>query len=126
MIKRVCLHIAPGQWQDAKDVFERGEHGSVIVDGMVNGGSGDQRRDDDSRHAHSQLCKVEAVATVFWIGRCITGSDGLWRRYVVIKSAVFVVGDDQDAAFPVRRTAYSFVDLLNQGLATRDIIFGML
>src|SRR5579859_310587 len=99
MIERVGQHIAPGQWPQAKDVFEGSEHGSVIVDSMVDGSPGKQWRDDDSRHADAQLCKVEAVATIFWIGGCITGGDGLRRRHVVIKTTVFVVGDDQDAAF---------------------------
>ena len=50
----------------------------------------------------------------------------MWWRYVVIKSPVFVVGDDEHTVFPVGRVTNRLVNLLYQHLTACNIILWML
>src|SRR5207244_1332410 len=73
-----------------------------------------------------QLCKIKGKQAVFWIGWLISRSNGLRRRHMVIKSSMLIIGDDEQAAFPVGRVPKRLVNLLEKRLSPCDIIFWML
>src|SRR5689334_12597876 len=102
MVERIGLPVAFGQGQQAEDMLDRSKGRCMIVNSVIDDTPGNQRRDDEGRNAHPQLRKVEVVAVIFRVGDWVAGSDGARRRYMVIKTAMFVVGDDQHAMFPVR------------------------
>ena len=70
----------------------------MIIGGMVNHSFGNEGRDNYGRNANPQLFKIKVIVVVFWVGNGIAGSDGLRGRDMIIKPAMFIVGDDQDAA----------------------------
>src|SRR6266516_3357046 len=65
VVERMRVLVALRQWEHAKNLLERGERRGVIVHGMVDGAPGNERRDDDGRHAHTQLREIEGKAAVF-------------------------------------------------------------
>src|SRR4051794_4279663 len=101
VIQRVCQLITFSQWLQAKNVFNGGKCRCVVIHGMIDGVPGNERRYDYSGDAHTQLLKIEREEVVFWISRLISRSNSLWWMHVVIKSPVFIIGDDQHATFPV-------------------------
>ncbi len=126
MIERIGVLIALGEGEQAKDLLHSGECRSMIVDRVIDDSARNKWGDDDSRYAHAQLCEIKSIAVIFWVGRFISWGYGLWRRDMVIKAAVFVICDDEQAIFPVWRVPNRLVNLLEQGLAACNVILRML
>src|SRR6266568_1884679 len=120
------LLIAPGQGQQAKNMLNSGKDRCVIIHAMVNDSPWNQGRYNNGGNPHSQLCKIKRKVAIFWIGRRISRSDGLWRRHMIIKSPVLIIGDDEHAAFPVGRGSDRLVNRLEKRLASCDVVFWML
>src|SRR5437868_2814308 len=93
---------------------------------MVDNSPGNEGRYNDSRYTNAKLLKIKVIVVVFWISNRIAGSHGLGRTNMIIKSAMFVVGDNENAVCPVGRVADSLINSFQEFLTTRDIILWML
>src|SRR3984957_9939086 len=84
----------------------------------------DIRGDQKGRDADSEA--IETKSRLAWIAlrirrRCIP-----WRRYVIIASAVLVIGDQQERPSPVFACADSLIDIVNELLSKPYVMRWML
>jgi hypothetical protein len=83
----------------------------------IHGAFGDQRGDQHGRPADAEIGEIKPFFTRRAVAR---------RRYMVIVPAMFIVGDDQQSRAPGLASAYRVMDVVDELLAFRDIIVGVL
>ena len=119
--------VAGGERWQAPAQLDRLEHRGVVDRRAARGhavdrAGRDQRRDQDGGDPDAEPGEVEAELA----GAAVRRRGARGRRHVVVAPAVLVVGDDQQRLVPARPAAQRLVDLLDQRLAERDVVVGVL
>src|SRR5580693_6677705 len=98
----------------------------MVIDGMVDDPFFDQRRDDDRRNPDSQLAKIKGLLSRRGVDGIVARWRGRRRQDMIIKSTMFIEGDEQHRVGPYGRYASDgLVYLFDQLLTFPDIIEGM-
>jgi hypothetical protein len=87
------------------------------------GARGDQRRDQQRRNAHPEAREAEIIE---FAGQMVRGHRSGWRSHLIVVAAVLVEGNEQQRLMPAGRVAGHIVDVVDQLLAERNVIVGML
>ncbi len=107
-----------------KQLSRCGDDRSVIENLVVNDGAPfDEGRHQHRRHSHTEPFKIKRCR----INGLVTGVNRVRRRHMIVKSAVFVISDHQQRAFPplfVFRDR--LIDIVNNSLAQAHVVIGML
>src|SRR5215510_4383550 len=100
----------------------------MVVERMVHGALGDQRRYYDGGYAYSVLSEVKpkGVACYLSLGNPIVRGNGAVRFHVIVKSTVFVINNYQQTRIPDRRIPDRLIHRFNQTFPAGGIIFRML
>src|SRR3982751_5064653 len=103
------ISIPVGKRGQVKEQLKAAKKRSMIINGAVDEVSGSIGRYDDCRYPDPILPEVKPRLVLD--GRSITRGDCCigWRD-MIVEAAVFIIGDHQYAAFPMRRRSHRFID----------------
>ena len=81
---------------------------------------------DNRRDTQPELLKAKVVVIVSGVCDGIPRMNSGWGYYVIIEPSMLVICYDEQALFPVRRTTYRLVNILEESLPARHIVNWML
>src|SRR5690242_4073257 len=119
------IGIPVGKRGQVKEQLQAAKKRSMIVDGAVDEVLRSIGRYDDCRYPDPILPEIKPRLVLD--GRSITGGDcRIGWRDMIVEAPVFIIGDHQHAALPMRRRSHRFIDRFDERFPGQDIIKGML
>src|ERR1022692_4834234 len=112
VVEVLCPCIPFRQTSEFEHLLDSGQRRGVVVDGVVYGTLRDEWGDDYRGDANTELKEVKVVVIVSGINYGVSGMDCCRRHDVIVEPPVLVIGDYEQALFPVWRVAYRLVDAL--------------